>query len=230
MKRAVLFDLGNTLVSYYKMCDFHGILRQAIGQAARFLQKEELSEATWERASAENFESADYSVRSLEGRLTRIFELDPTGLTREQMIGLCRAFLMPIFVLAHVYDDAAPALVALREQGCRTAIISNTPWGSPGTLWREELVRLGLADKVDVTVFCTDCGWRKPARQVFDYALAKMDVTPEQCIFIGDDPRWDVAGPQLVGMEALLINRCSAMPASRTRTTLFDLPKWLDHE
>ena len=95
----------------------------------------------------------------------------------------------------------------MRAQGIKTAIVSNTPWGSPAALWREELARLGLADAVDVLVFCPDCGWRKPARQIFDYALGKLKAMPEQCVFVGDDPRWDIAGPEAVGMAAVLIDR-----------------------
>ncbi len=60
---------------------------------------------------------------------------------------------------------------------------------------------------LDAVVFCPDCGWRKPARQIFDHTLDSLGATPGQCVFVGDDPRWDVAGPLGVGMEAVLIDR-----------------------
>jgi putative hydrolase of the HAD superfamily len=34
-----------------------------------------------------------------------------------------------------------------------------------------------------------------------------LQVQPRQCIFVGDDPRWDLVGPRAVGMEAILIDR-----------------------
>jgi FMN phosphatase YigB (HAD superfamily) len=30
---------------------------------------------------------------------------------------------------------------------------------------------------------------------------------PERCLFVGDDPRWDLVGPRALGMQALLIDR-----------------------
>ena len=201
MKEFVLFDLGNTLVSYYERRDFPGILRQSIGEVELFLG----TEAEWERVQAENFTAKDFSVRPLAERLSRIFP--EAAWSEDNSLEACRRFMTPIFALAHVYDDALPTLETLRARGVKTAIVSNTPWGSPAVLWREELARLGLTEAVDLIVFCADCGWRKPARQIFDHTLEKLQATPEQCVFVGDDPRWDIVGPQSVGIEALLIDR-----------------------
>ena len=201
MKEFVLFDLGNTLVSYYDLPDYPPILRAAIGGVEDHVG----TKADWVRVAAEDFEAKDFQVRPLEGRLRRIF---PEVSWSEEVVGeACRRFMKPIFALAHVYDDVLPTLAALRARNVQTAIVSNTPWGSPAALWCEELARLGLADTVDVLVFCPDCGWRKPARQIFDHTLQKLRAAPGQCVFVGDHPRWDIAGPQAVGMEAVLIDR-----------------------
>jgi putative hydrolase of the HAD superfamily len=201
MKDFVLFDLGNTLVSYYERSDFPGILQAAITEVEGFLGVK----ADWEQVQAEKFTAKDFSVRPLEERLRRIFP--NAAWSKETAEEACRRFMTPIFALSRVYDDVLPTLDRLRAAGIQTAIVSNTPWGSPAVLWREELARLGLADAVDLTVFCGDCGWRKPAKQIFDHTLEKLGATPERCVFVGDDPRWDIAGPQSVGMEAVLIDR-----------------------
>lgn len=200
MKEFVLFDLGNTLVSYYERKDFPPILQAAIGEVERFAG----TKADWGRVQAEKHTAKDFRVTPLEERLSRIFE---TNWNEAESREACRRFMKPIFGIAHLYDDVLPALNSLKERGIKTAIVSNTPWGSPAVLWREELARLGLADAVDLIVFCTDCGWRKPARQIFDYTLERLGATPGQCVFVGDDPRWDIAGPHAVGMDALLIDR-----------------------
>lgn len=201
MKKFVLFDLGNTLVQYYNRADYPPILRAAITEVELFTQ----TKADWGQVAAENFTAKDYAVRPLAERLARIFP--DVVWTEETVLEACRRFLRPIFALAHRYDDVLPTLGLLRENGLKTAIVSNSPWGSPASLWREELTRLGLADAVDLTVFCGDCGWRKPARQIFDHTLERLNAVPEQCVFVGDDLRWDIVGPQSVGMEALLIDR-----------------------
>lgn len=226
-KDAVLFDLGNTLVRYYEMREFPGILQQSIAEAAHFVDIEGVKpvpeDVLRQRIQSENFEAKDCCVRPLEQRLAHIFGLETDRFSAGRMLELCRAFLGPIFALAHRYDDALPTLDALRERGCRAAIVSNTPWGSPAPLWQEEVARWGLAERVDAVVFCRDCGWRKPDRRVFEYALAKLQAVPEQCVFVGDDPRWDIAGPKAVGIDALLIDRQATAPTAQTLTTLQQL-------
>ena len=124
---------------------------------------------------------------------------------------MCRRFMLPIFALGYVYEDTLPTLQELRAKGFRTAIVTNTPWGSPGKLWLEEIERHGLSRWVDTIVCCRDVGWRKPARQIFEHALLRLQRTPEYCIFVGDDPRWDIVGPRNVGIEAILLDRTEKM-------------------
>jgi putative hydrolase of the HAD superfamily len=119
--------------------------------------------------------------------------------------------MKPIFALARRYEDVLPVLRELGSRGFRKAIISNTPWGCPANLWREEIKRLDLDGQIDLAVLCRDVGWRKPARQIFDYTLDRLQVDAKDCVFVGDDPRWDLVGPRAVGMEAVLIDRRGVM-------------------
>ena len=214
MLDTVLFDLGNTLVGYYGRADFPAILEQAIAGVQAYLRQRGLLDTPpqdlWQRVQDENREAVDHRVRPLEGRLARIFGLDPVPAT-DVILAMCRCFLQPIFARACLYEDTLPVLRRLRAAGCRIAVVSNSPWGSPAELWREELERLGLRAHVDAAVFCGDVGWRKPARQIFEFTLEKLQARPEQCLFVGDDPRWDLVGPQALGMEAVLIDRHAAL-------------------
>ena len=209
MIEAVLFDLGGTLVRYYDRRQFPDILRDAITRVQLKLQIEgELKvepDTVWLRVREEDYESEDYRVRPLEDRLIRIFELHDAD--ADTLMEHCRTFMEPIFALGRLYDDAIPILRELTSMGVKTAIVSNTPWGSPAELWREEMKLLGLKRLTDALIFCRDVGWRKPARQVFELALEMMDSTPDQCLFVGDNPKWDVIGPESVGIEAVLIQR-----------------------
>jgi putative hydrolase of the HAD superfamily len=215
MKNTVLFDLGNTLVQYYTSSESPTVIGQSIIQAQAYLRQKGLlnvsPETMWRGVENENYEAPDYRVRPLEGRLARIFQLDPTE-SPAFVTAVCRQFLKPIFALGHCYEDTQPTLEALRAKGFRTAIVSNTPWGSPAHLWREEIARFGLSELVDAVVFCTDVGWRKPAKQIFECALQKVQALPQQCLFVGDDPKWDLAGPGAMGIEAVLINRRGTRP------------------
>jgi HAD superfamily hydrolase (TIGR01509 family) len=210
MKKVILFDLGDTLVRYWTSAEWPPLREQAIAgvQAELAARGRPLVEphTLSQRVRAQDREEADYRVRPLAERLADVFQLD---LERQAKVvaAACRAFMAPLFARGRPYDDVRPVLRRLRAEGVRAAIVSNTPWGSPGDLWREELARLGLAEEVDLAVFCTDVGWRKPAAAIFEYTLARLDARPADCFFVGDNPRWDVAGPRRVGIEALLLDR-----------------------
>jgi putative hydrolase of the HAD superfamily len=211
MKNTILFDLGNTLVQYYYKAEFPDILKQAITEVTDYLNGKGLfkvsSESVWQRVKEEDYEAKDHSVRPLEDRLIRIFQLDEVNISSQLIDSICGSFMKPIFTIAKVYDDVLPVLNELGNRKYRRVIVSNTPWGSPANLWREEIKRLGLANYIEESFFCRDAGWRKPAKQIFDFVLKKLQANAQECIFIGDDPRWDLAGPETVGMEAIIIDR-----------------------
>jgi putative hydrolase of the HAD superfamily len=206
---AVLFDLGNTLVSYYASVDFPPILERCVAAGAALLDGERGTSArvdigrAMRRALACNSERADYRVWPLAERLAEVFDLHaPDPLLADR---LAAAFLGPIFATARPDPNAVETLRSIRRLGVRTAIVSNTPWGSPAAPWRAELVRHGLLREVDAAVFCVDVGWRKPAREPFARALAALGATPGRAWFVGDDAQWDVAGARAAGMTPILI-------------------------
>jgi putative hydrolase of the HAD superfamily len=209
MKSTILLDMGNTLVRYYQRHEFPGVLRRSVEAARSALANAGLpvpDEAEVKRrVQLENPNPDSPKVKPLEGRLSRIFDVPEDD--RETVELMCRAFMGPVFELGVVYEDVPDALEALRGRGLRLAVVSNTPWGSPAHLWREELERLGIAALVDAMFFCRDVGWRKPDERIFRHVFACLGVEPAECLFVGDDPRWDVAGPERVGMDSVLICR-----------------------
>ena len=224
MKTAVLFDLGNTLVHYFERHEFQKILKQAILEVQNFLLQKGIFHVSldnmWRAVKAENFESSDYQVRPLEERLVRIFQLDNLAPSSDLLTTMCRRFMRPIFARAYCYEDTVPTLKELKSKGYKTAIVSNTTWGSPANLWLEHIETLGLSAYFDVVVFCSDVGWRKPAKQIFLYTLQKLQVPSQQCVFVGDDPRWDVAGPRNVGIYPILIDRKTSTQYIKKKTKL----------
>jgi FMN phosphatase YigB (HAD superfamily) len=113
----------------------------------------------------------------------------------------------PIFAIASPYPDTLLALTTLWDRGFRLGVISNTPWGSPAELWREELARHGVLPLCEHVLFCRDVGWRKPARPIFQKALDVFGCRPEDCVFVGDNVTWDVYGALRVGITPVLIAR-----------------------
>ncbi|KAF7732047.1 Haloacid dehalogenase-like hydrolase domain-containing protein 3 [Apophysomyces ossiformis] len=84
----------------------------------------------------------------------------------------------------HVFDDVIPNLQALRQDGFRMGIVSNTD---------ERIVdivhNLGLAEHVDFIMSCIDAACEKPDKRFFEKAqeMCGIKVNPEQIVHIGDD-------------------------------------------
>jgi len=206
MTRAVLFDLGNTLIRYYRPDEFPRILRECLLSAANALQyKAADNESLFKKALELNRESDDFAVWLLEDRILKLFptcnRTDAIGVRR-----ICRAFMAPIFSCARLDADAHRVLDELRNRGLRTAIVSNTPWGSSAELWREELRRHALLERLDAVTFCVEVGWRKPHPAPFLCTLNKLAIEPPDAVFVGDDLRWDVEGALRVGIRPILVS------------------------
>jgi HAD superfamily hydrolase (TIGR01509 family) len=223
--RAILFDLGNTLVGYYTSSEFPLVLRRCLRECASALGHTEdhaQDEDLFDRALLLNREQSDYAVRPLSVRLQELFGAYES-LDEASARALGTAFLKPIFAMARPDPQAGPLLEALRGRGIKTAIVSNTPWGSPADAWRAELTRHGLLDKVDATVFCMDVGWRKPHRAPFDRALSLLEVAPADALFVGDDHQWDIVGAQNAGLRPVLLESVVPKPR-RDHLTIPNLP------
>ena len=212
-KPVLLFDLGGTLVDYFAPGQFTPTLREAIHRVARYLraagQPVPGDAELKRRVAAENHESRNHRVRPLHRRLARIFPLRD-GENGQLLHAMSRAFMDPIFAVARRYDDTLDALCSWRRRGYRIGILSNTPWGTPPRAWHEELERHGLAERCDLALFCGEVGWRKPALPLFRAALNHFACRAEDCLFVGDDPRWDEYGARRAGIAPLLIDRAGA--------------------
>jgi putative hydrolase of the HAD superfamily len=89
-------------------------------------------------------------------------------------------------------------LDSLRDRGLRTGLVSNA--FDPGWLLREDLERMGLAERLDAVVFSSEVGKRKPHPVIFEAALDELRVEPERALFVGDRRFEDVRGAKEVGM------------------------------
>jgi putative hydrolase of the HAD superfamily len=211
--RAVLFDLGNTLVTYYATAEFPSVLQRCLQECRGVLgwsQDSERDQTMFVRAMGLNAERPDGAVRALDERLSELFA-EYASLDDGTLAAVCEAFLKPIFDLARLDPDALPLLESIRRRGIKTAIVSNTPWGSSASVWRNELARHGLLERVDASVFCGDVGWRKPNPAPFQRALELIHIAPADAIFVGDDARWDLIGAQNAGLRPVLL-RPSLVP------------------
>ena len=121
------------------------------------------------------------------------------------------------------YEDAGPALRALRAAGMRLVIASN--WDCSLADW---LGPAGLLELVDAVVTSAEVGVAKPDPLVFRRALAVAGVGPEAAVHVGDSPDNDVAGARAAGVRPVLVwRRSGAPPDGEVIRSLGELPHLL---
>ena len=92
MKPVLLFDLGDTLVQYYRRDEFPPLLQAGIQEAKEALEcsgRDLPSDSEIERGvAAENYEAKNSRVRPLHKRLGRIFSVT-NCVTEKEWLPIC---------------------------------------------------------------------------------------------------------------------------------------------
>jgi putative hydrolase of the HAD superfamily len=209
--RAVLFDFGHTLVDFHRTQEaLHAAYEhiRARIEAVAYMEVPELLDLVERVAGGvDGLVSQSYE----EGRME---EVDQAELFREALSGI--GFDLPDDVIEHIIalDHSAysnsitvkPEVLAtldrLRAAGYRMGLVSNISLRP--NLMRADLERMGLSKFLDVAVFSSEVGVRKPDPRIFHEALDRVDAEPGETVFVGDRLYDDVSGAQAVGMRGIL--------------------------
>jgi len=95
-------------------------------------------------------------------------------------------------------------LETLRDRELKVGLVSNAL--DPPRLLHRALERLGVAQRLDVALFSSEVGWRKPHPAIFERALETIGADPRTTLFVGDTLATDIAGAGALGMRT-----CQAM-------------------
>jgi HAD superfamily hydrolase (TIGR01509 family) len=197
--QAVLFDWGETLC-HFEWDDELLAAGHAAGLEA--LGRGEEADAFTERFRAERLRGllADGAAETLDyGAELRALLGDVPDDELDRFLDAEHEAWAP----ARGLVDAAHALLeTLHDRKLRLAVVANH-WPDPARLMRREMQELGVAERVDRIVLSGEVGVRKPARAIFEYALAQFGLDPLEAVFVGDRLVDDVGGAAAVGMSTV---------------------------
>ena len=204
MPAAVLFDWGDTLMQFA----YDEALVEAGHRAGlATLDRDQLPEV--ERVTAhfrERYEPFFWTPGTVE-------ELEYPGLVRQLLgdfgIEVSDEELTGFLEAEHAAWDPARQLAAhthalleaLRGRGLKLGLVSNA--FDPGWLLHRDLEQMGLAERLDFSVFSSEVGKRKPHPAIFERALEALTVTAEDTVFVGDRLYEDVRGAAELGMTTV---------------------------
>jgi putative hydrolase of the HAD superfamily len=207
--RAVIFDLGGTLVDWpdwdtdapRRWALSHDHLVTAVprddwparAEYAAAMRAAEL--AHWVRVETEHW-SGPPSVLLRDGfaRLGR-------HVNEAELLAALDGYARAVDGWAVVFPDTVATLHALRDEGYRIGLLSNTWWAAD---WHNaDLAVHGLAPLLDEVVYTSDLPHSKPHPTVFTEVAGRLGVEPAACVMVGDRPIDDISGSQAVGMRGV---------------------------
>ena len=204
MPAAVLFDWGDTLMRWAydaalveagHRAGLAALERDDLPEVERMAEhfRERYEPFFWTPGTVEELEYpglvrqllGDFGVEVDDGELTRFLEAEHAAWDPARQLA------------AHT-----PALLeSLRARGLKLGLVSNAfdpPW-----LLHRDLERMGVAERLDVAVFSSELGKRKPHPAIFERALGALGVDPRRAAFVGDSLVADVGGAGALGMTTV---------------------------
>ena len=216
--RAVLFDLGQTLLEYPG--NTHQFWRGFLERRLADMKTEFEGIAPLEHeapAFVEHAMDVMWPERkvSMSGRSWHFRErlralLGHYGCTdcdAAELERLTDVFYQPIGAGTRRYPETLEVLEALRAGAVRMAIISNAPWDVPGRLLVRDMERCGIAGFFEAMVMSGDVPWRKPNPEFMWEAARRLEVEPSECLVVGDSLRADIAGARAAGIRCAWVKR-----------------------
>jgi len=98
-------------------------------------------------------------------------------------------------------EGAVDAVSRLREEGIRTAVVSN----SDGSV-RESLSRAGFDGLFEFVLDSHEVGVAKPDPLIFTHALERLGVDASGAWYVGDSVFHDVGGADRAGLASVLVD------------------------
>ena len=209
--RACIFDAGGTLVHP----DWPRLASFAEGAVGRVLAPEEMRRAMGGVLKAVGVEMQKNPLTPADERsrhwvFRRMYlALGVEQTACEQVIAQLDAAHFERHLWCGIDPDTPRVLEALKREGLRIAIISNTEDGR----LRDSLEAAEIADLFDLLVDSHLAGCRKP-EAIFRLALDELDIEAGEAAFVGDSYAHDALAARAAGLRAILLDPLGLHPES----------------
>lgn len=208
--KAVLFDLGDTLVNFGRIkkaeifatgarltYDYLRSLNQQIGGFKWYCLRNFLNLHV--RRLVSNFERRDFDSLEL---LKKAGTKRGINLTTEQWRHLIWLWYEPLTGIGRTEPQIKETLTALRTSGLKLGILSNT--FVHACALEKHMEQLGILYFFDVRLYSYEFPFRKPDPRIFKIAAQRISQAPENILFVGDRIDKDIKPAIRSGMLAVL--------------------------
>lgn len=204
--KGVVFDLFGTLVDNHSFpghpsATWRGMQAEmAAAVAADPIAFVSIWDATWRERATGAFPTVEACIHHLCERLGVDAAPSAVAAAAAVRFDYVRRGLVP-------RPDAEETLAALNAAGLPIAVISNCIPDVP-LLWENT----PFAAHIHAPIFSSVVGLMKPDPRIYRLACGRLDVAPEQCLFVADGEGGELAAAAAIGMHATLIRSSYSDP------------------
>lgn len=193
--KAILFDLDDTLLNRDKAVDkmFLIILEKCYEDVKQSVKKDMLQKF-------KEHDSRDYGYSDKTKVLESLFDEFPPK------------YRLPSNYIQDFWNNNFPNCFSINQNTIKiintikmqiqVAIITN------GSTQRQKakIIKTNLNRCFDIVIISEEVGFRKPDKRIFELALNKLNVQPEDALFVGDDIEKDIGGCQNADIKGIWFN------------------------
>lgn len=215
--KAVIFDLGGTLIHYHDPQNdparpFYRVTMAGIGNLLAQLQREgnhlpgpDALGPIFDRHIGESYREAIRELHggSIEAPIRAALAEAGVELSDAEWERLRPVYYRAIDETASPRAGLAETIRALHEAGYTLGIISNTFWAAD--LHDRHLAEQGVLDYFPVRTYSCDNPHMKPHPAIFADTLAQIGIAAGEAVYVGDRGTIDVGAAQKAGMHGVLI-------------------------
>lgn len=212
---AVCFDLDDTLYPYPE-CNEAG--KRAALETAR--------EAGYDWSRAEFDEVYQAGRREVKRELAgtasaherflyfkRAIEVQTGEHRAKDALALGEAYWDAYVEEMELFDGVVETLAELRDAGLDVAVVTNLTT----RIQMQKIEALDIDDHVDLLLTSEETGREKPASVMFTLPMARLGVSPDETVMVGDSVSADVEGANALGLTTVLFNADVEDPSGHRR-------------
>jgi HAD superfamily hydrolase (TIGR01549 family) len=204
MKKGVLFDLDDTLYDYDK---YH---EQALKDMFKIINKK--AKISFKEFLRLYQESKEEVHRDLAGNpymhsalmyMKRIFEKLNMGYSLDSTLKIYDIYIKSFLGRIRLYKKTIPLFEELRRRKIKIAVVT----GQTEEAQLRKIKHLKISKYIDLLVTSEEAGKEKPHSSSYSLALNKLNMKKEDVLFVGDNPKTDIQGSNVSGIDSVLLKR-----------------------
>ena len=226
MFKAVVFDIGQTMVDYKKPMNWSKLYRPAF---------EQIAEKYHYRFSKVHYQNAGdvltkyntrINPRDREVSSTQIFTeiLRGMDINLKDMEQVKESFYTYFRQDCSLFPDVEPALIGLSGKGITLATLSDVAYGMDNAYALADIEP--VIRYIDYPYTSNDTGYRKSCTKSLEILSEKMQINISDIVFAGDEEK-DMVCAKNAGAYGVLINRDDALKSYGQAWTIHTLTELL---